>query len=129
VKTYRFPCGGTTGKCDSWDSFIDFELTDDEAARLEASARAEFCWHLDEDESISDICQKIERFIFEENKRMMIGDGRLSELRADWKYAHPDADEDDIPSDDDLVRGEMGSWSVSYPQELQDFEEEEEEEE
>ena len=58
MKTYKFPYGGA-----DWDSFVEFELTEEEAARLEASAKAEPRWHLDEDEAISDICKKIKQFI------------------------------------------------------------------
>ena len=123
MRTYVFPYGGTIGKCETWDSEIEFELTDEEAERLEASARKEPRWHLNEDEAISDICKKIEAFILEENKRIMIEDGRLDELREEWE----DADKEDIPSDDELVDEDMGMWHVMYPEELQDLEEEAEE--
>ncbi|MBR2822757.1 MAG: hypothetical protein IKE24_03635 [Clostridia bacterium] len=81
MKTYEFPYGGSTGKNDTWDSSICFDLTDEESERLEESARKEPRWRLDEDEAISDICEKIEHFIFEENKRMMIEDGRMPTRR------------------------------------------------
>ena len=97
MKTYVFPYGGSTGPGDTWDSFIEFELTDEEATRLEASSRAKPRWRLDEDEAISDICHKIEQFIFEENERMMKNNGRLSEVRETWKYFHKDVDEKEIP--------------------------------
>lgn len=118
MKTYVFPYGGSTGPGDTWDSSIEFELTEEEAKRLEASARAEPRWHLDEDETISDICQKIEQFVFEENKQIMRKDGRLKEARETWKYLHDDAD-GETPSDDELVSEEMGTWHVCYPEELE----------
>ena len=119
MKTYEFPYGGTIGKLETWDSSIEFELTDEEAARLEESARKESRWHLDEDEAISDICEKITQYIFEENKQMMIEDGRLDEIKEEYD------EDDDIPSDDEIVDEEMGIWHVSYPEELQGLEEDE----
>ena len=116
MKTYKFPYGGA-----EWDSFVEFELTDEEAGRLEASAKAKPRWHLDEDETISDICKKIELFICEENKRMMKDDGRLEEARETWKYFHKDSDEEYMPSDDELIDQEMGMWHVCYPEPLQDL--------
>ena len=120
MKTYVFPYGGTLGKCEGWDSEIEFELTDEEAARLEASARKEPRWHLDEDESLDDIRQKIEEYIFEENKRMMIEDGRIEELQ--------EFEENEDMTIDELVDEEMGTWHVSYPEELQGLDENEEDE-
>ena len=76
-----------------------------------------------EDDSISDICKKIERIIFEENKRMLIEDGRLDEIREDLEDEYED--EDEMPTDDELVEQEMGNWHVCYPKELQDLEAEE----
>ena len=121
MKTYTFPYGGTIGKLESWDSEIDVELTDEEAARLEASAHKESRWHLDEDEEISDICEKVESLIFEENKRMMIEDGRIEEVR--------EFEEDEDLSDDEIVEMEMGSWHAFYPEELQELEVEEDDKE
>lgn len=121
MKIYEFPYGGA-----EWDSFVEFELTDEEAVRLEAFAKAEPRWHLDEDVAISDIYRKIEQFIYEENKRMMKADGRLEEARETWKYFNKNADEEAMPSDDELLDEEMGIWHVCYPEALQALEEEEE---
>ena len=131
MKTYYFPYGGSSGKHDTWDSIIDVELTDEEAERLEASAKAEERWRLDEDPELQDIYDKVYDMIFDENKRMMKDDGRLKERRDDWENSHRnyyDEDEDpddfqefdaDVPTDDDLVDEELGSISISYPEELQ----------
>lgn len=122
MKIYEFPYGGA-----EWDAVIDFELTDDEAARLEASAQSKPRWHLNEDKAISDIFHKIEQAIYEENKQMMIKDGRLDEARETWKALNEDEDEEDMPSDDELVEEEMGTWHVCYPKHLQFLEKDEEE--
>lgn len=128
MKTYTFPYGGTTGKCDGWDSEIDFELTDEESARLEASARSKPRYYLDDDPAISDIFKKVERFIFEETKQTMLADGRMDELLEDWAYFHEGEPEEDAPSDDEMVEYDMGSWHVCYPVDLQYLDEEEDEE-
>jgi len=120
MKTYTFPYGGTIGKLESWDSEIDVELTDEEAARLEESARKEPRCHLSEDEEISDICEKVRTHALEENKQMMIEDGAIDDIREDEEY-------EDM-SDDEIVDMEMGSWDVYYPEDLQDLEAEDDEE-
>ena len=112
MKTYEFPYGGA-----EWDAVIDVDLTDEEAERLEASAHAEPRWHLNEDDAIHDICQKIVQIIYDENKRIMIEDGRLEELKEFYE------DEEEIPSDDELIEEEMGIWHVCYPKALQRLEE------
>lgn len=127
MKKFEFPYGGTLGPGDSWDSYVEYELTDEEAERLVASARVKPRWRLNEDPNISDICEKIENYIFEENKRMMIEDGRLEEERETWEYDHEDESDDEIPTDDELVDEAMGIWHVNYPEELQDLEEDQEE--
>lgn len=119
MKTYAFPYGGTIGKLETWDSEMDVDLTDEEAARLEASAHKEPRSYLNEDEEISDICEKVVSIIFEENKRMMIEDGRIEEVR--------EFEEDEDLSDDEIVDMEMGSWHAFYPEELQDLKVKEEE--
>lgn len=127
MKTYTFPVGGSQGKWESWDGTFDFALTDEEAARLEASAHTEPRWQLDEDPDIADICEKVEKAFWEHNKQMTIKDGRLKELRETWLYFNKNAREDEIPSDDELIGEDMGSWHVNYPEELQDLCEDEEE--
>ncbi len=127
MKTYEFPYGGDRGPHghDGWDSVIEFELTDEEAERLIASARAsEMCWHLDDDDAISDIRERIERRIIEETLEAI--PDRIEELREEWLEDNPDADEDEIPTDEELLEEEMGNWYVCYPDELQEMREEEE---
>ena len=65
MKTYSFLAGGSAGKGDTWDYDFDFDLTDEEGARLEASARKESRWHLDEDPEISDIYEKVYEAAFD----------------------------------------------------------------
>ena len=117
MKTYTFPYCGRNG-LEAWDSEIDIELTDEEAERLEASARKEDRWQLGEDPEIADICEKVEKLIFEENKRIMIEDGRIVEIR--------EMDDGEELSDDEIVEDEMGDWCAFYPDELQELDEEEE---
>ncbi len=121
MKTYEFPYGGA-----EWDAVIDIELTDEEVERLEVSAQAKPRWHLNEDKAIGDIFQKIEQAIYEKSKQMMIEDGRLDEARETWKDLNEDEDEEDMPSDDELVEEEMGTWHVCYPKHLQFLEKDEE---
>ena len=59
MKTYAFFVGGCAGKGDTWDYDLEVELTDEEAERLEASARKGSRWHLNEDPEISDIYDKV----------------------------------------------------------------------
>lgn len=66
MKTYTFPYAAVFGKMDSCDCQIDIELTDEEAQRLEQSAHAESRWRLDEDESISDIFDKVYAAIYKQ---------------------------------------------------------------
>ena len=117
MKTYTFPYGGNIG-LESWESEIDVDLTDEEAERLEASAMKEERWRLNEDPEIADICEKVHKLIFEENKRMMMEDGRIDEVR--------EIDDNEELSDDEIVDDEMGTWHAFYPADLQDLEEDEE---
>ena len=117
MKIYGFPYGN-----EEWDSVFECELTEDEAERLEASAHEEPRFHLNEDDAIADIYDRIEQLIFEANKRTMKEDGALEELREEYN------DESDDPmTDDDLVEMEMGDWFICYPEELQDLDPDEDE--
>lgn len=134
MKTYIFPYGGSSGKHDTWDSEIEVELTDEEAARLEASAVKDYRYGLDEDLELEDIYDKVYDLIFAANKVMMIEDGRLKERREDWEEDHriefdedddaPDSSDEfdeDVPTDDELIEEELGCVSISYPVELQNL--------
>ena len=59
MKKYTFPYGGNFGPGDSWGNDIEIELTDEEAARLEASARQEPRWRLNEDPDLQDIESRV----------------------------------------------------------------------
>lgn len=125
MKTYEFPYGGTGGPHghDSWDSVIEVELTDEEAARLEASARASgMCWHLEDDEAIDDIRERIERLIIVETLAAI--PDVIEELREEWLEDNPDAAEDEMPADEEFLMEDMGTWHVCYPEELQEMGEE-----
>ncbi len=102
MKTYSFFAGGSAGKGDTWSYDFDFELTDEEAARLEASARKEPRWHLDEDPEISDIYDKVYAAAYE-NELNNVDSDFIEELR------------DDYLSDDDNYEEpeyceELGCW-------------------
>ena len=61
---------------------------------------------------------------------MIIKDGRLKELRDTWEYFNnkkPPEKQEAVPSDDELIDRELDGFSISYPEVLQDYEEEEEE--
>ena len=122
MKTYTFPYAGR-----EWDSIIKIKLTDEEAERLEASAHVAPRWHLDEDPEIHDIAEKVDKEIREANMTMMVEDGRMAEAHNTWLYFHPEATEEDLPSDDEFLVEEMGNWHSCYPEELQDSEKEEDE--
>ena len=99
MKTYTFPYGSG-----EWDGTIDVDLTDDQAARLDASMEQEG-FHLDEDPALEDIWQKVHDQIIEETKAIMIKDGALEELREEY----PDLD------DDELISEDLGSFSICFP--------------
>lgn len=103
--------GGTLGKCESWDGTVDYELTDEEAMRLETAARKEPLLDFSDNEAIADIYEKVRTCAFEQNKKAM-GSFIIEELRRDNDYYAN-------LSDDQIVEEEMGQWSVDYPEELQ----------
>lgn len=111
MRKYIFPYSGSGGKGDTWEATIEIELDDEETERLEASAREEQRWNLDEDDELEDLYERIQNEILEANKQMMIDDGRLDELRED----EPDME------DDDLVDMELGCISIQFPEELQNL--------
>jgi len=127
MKKYTFPYGGSFGKGDSWDGENEFELTDEEASRLEASARKESRWHLDEDPEISDIYDKVYAFLYNNDIETLMKDKYwIEERRRDREYEGKEP-----ISDRELAEEYMDetSFNVCYPEELQDLEEESEDEE
>lgn len=118
MKIYTFPYGGSFGKGDSWDGANEVELTDEEAARLEASARKEPRWHLDEDPEISDIYDKVYDYLYNHDIEGIMTDEDLME---DLRDEHED-DEEPL-SDRELAEEYMDNttFHVCYPEELQDL--------
>ena len=126
MKRYEFPYGGSFGKGDSWDGVNEVELTDEEAARLEASARRAPRWHLDEDSEISDINDKVYKFLYNHDIETLMNDhGWIEERRSDRE-----CDGERPVSDRELVEEYMEgtSFHVCYPVELQDLEKDSENE-
>ena len=114
MKVFTFPYGGSFGGGDTWGNTIDIELTNKDAARLEASARQEARYDLDEDPEISDIhdlvykkaynqeIRNIPHFILDERRRDYYhGNTRISYHKLAVEYL-----------DDSTFR-------VRYPEELQ----------
>lgn len=129
MKTYTFPYGGSFGKLDSWDGANEVELTDEEAARLEASARKEPRWRLDEDPEINDIYEKVYEFLYNHDiEEVMKDEDLLEELRED--YESEDEDEEPL-SDRELAEEYMDNttFNVCYPEELQNLEDDTEDNE
>lgn len=116
MKTYEFPYG-----TNEWDAIISVDLTDDEAARLESSAKKgtmRMCW----DKDIDDIYKKVYQAAYELNKQMIVQDGRLKELRDTWEYFNnkkPPEQQTASPTDDELIEEELDGFCVSYPETLQ----------
>ena len=102
MKTYAFFVVGCAGKGDTWSYDLDVELTDEEAERLEASARKEPRWRLEEDPEISDIYDKVYEALLENEIKNVDEDHIADEL-------------DDYLSDDDNwedpeYSDELGCW-------------------
>ncbi len=116
MKKYTFPYGGSFGSGDSWDNEIDVELTNKNAARLEQSARKKSRWHLDEDPEISDIYDLVYKKAYNQELRN-IPDFILDELRRDNYRGSTKV------SNRKLAKEylEDSTFSVSYPEELQDL--------
>ncbi len=126
MKIYTFPYGGSFGKGDSWDSENEVELTDEEAVRLEASARKEPRWHLDEDPEISDIYDKVYEYLFNHDIETLMNDEYwIEEHRSDREYEGLEPISDRELAEEYM---EETSFHVCYPEELQDLEEESEDE-
>ena len=59
MKTFKFPYSGTGGPGDSWSGYTIVELTDEQAALLDASISSGSFDDIDEDPALDDICQKV----------------------------------------------------------------------
>ncbi len=106
MKTFDFPAWIRFGKLDGTDTFVTFELTDEEAERLIAVAHKGSYYGLDECEEVSDIHAKVYSAAVEQITR---------ELReSDWcKEAQ----------DESWRADELYDIGVNFPEELQDCEE------
>ena len=144
MKKFTFKTGGSWGKGDSWDGIFDFELTDEEAARLAESAKGKTewdVWDFQDDKAVSDIYEKVYTAEYE-NELQNIIDCQIEDLREEY------LDDDDNYGDPEYCE-EIGAWikkaapftdrdlaekyfedsslSVGYPEELLNEEEEEDE--
>ena len=110
MKTYTFPTGGSLGKWESWEGEVDFELTDEEVSRMKAAILADPDSSFSENEDLADIYQKVRAFALAENLKAMESINQVEELRRSSMY--------DGYTDLQIADEEMGSWSVSFPEEF-----------
>lgn len=86
MKAFTFETGGSWGRGDSWDGIFDFELTDEEAARLEAAAKGQSRWDFEDDEAVSDIYEKVYAAEYENELQNIIDSPDFSDIRDDYLY-------------------------------------------
>ena len=136
MKTYAFFVGGSAGKGDTWDYDLDVELTDEEAERLEASARKEPRWRLEEDPELRDIYDKVYSAMMEKEIKNVTKDQIADELddylSDDDNWENPEYSKEEgcwikksLPiSDRELAIRYLDnlSFNVCYPRDLQDLE-------
>jgi hypothetical protein len=122
MKTYTFPTQGSFGKGDSWDGEFTFTLSDDEAKRLQESARKEsrYWCSLSDDPDIADIEAKVLKASREKDIRNMLKDKELVQEQREWY-------EDDVgeeASDKEVIEWylDQTSYEIMYPEELQQLE-------
>lgn len=110
MKGYEFPAWCSFGKGDSGESIVYFELTDEEAARLEATAKDPDIYYdgFYEAEDLADIYKKVYAAAVEQI---------TDELR--------DADLD-IPADENWEADDTYAVGVEFPTEFEDLFEEDE---
>ena len=136
MKTYAFFVGGSAGKGDTWSYDLDVELTDEEAERLEASARKEPRWRLEEDPEIEDIYDKVYEAMME-NEIKNVPDDLLGEEIDDFlsdndNWEDPEYSEEEgcwIKKTIPMTERELAiryldnlTFNVCYPRDLQDLE-------
>lgn len=90
MKTYEFPYGSG-----EWGSVISVELTDSEAATLEASMETDEYFHLSDDPALAEIEEKVRAAIFAATRQQLIDNGE--------------------DSDDEAVENELGYYHVCLP--------------
>lgn len=121
MKEYEFPYYVSFGKNDSVDCIVDCTLDDEQAERLEASARVEPRWRLSEDDSISDIYDVVYEEILELEKSNLMDDTSVVEDYLSWE---PDYDPAKPITEEDIDKYiDSLNIGINYPEELQDIEE------
>ncbi len=121
MKKYVFPTGGSFGSGDTWEGEFAFELSDQDADRLEASAREKPRGWLDEDPEIADIEENVRRAAYMANvKELVMNKGFIQEQRAEYEKTTEAKGADDLA----IIRWYMEniSFRVMYPEELRDLE-------
>ena len=146
MKKFTFKTGGSWGRGDSWDGIFEFELTDDEAARLAESAKGKTewdVWDFKDDKSVSDIYDKVYAAEYENELKNII-DCQIGDLIEEYL-------DDDDHFEEPTYCEEIGAWikkavpfterelaeayfensslSVGYPEELLGCDENEDEDE
>ena len=141
MKTYTFPYNILSGKFDCVSTSIDVDLSDENAERLERSAREESRVFLSEDEKLADIYDQVLSAIIEEQIDYYRSDPMdvIDYLAEEYDYDEDDeddewdddqeSDEPDYSSDvtDDQIEEylECFDFPIFYPKELQSLREDE----
>lgn len=109
MKNYTFPTGGSFGRGDSWEGIFEFELTDEEAARLAVAAKGKSRWDFEDDESVSDIYDKVYAAEYENELQNIINSPDFSDIRDEYLY-------DNDNYEDPEYSEELGAWiRKAYP--------------
>ncbi len=120
MKKYVFPTSGSFGSGDSWEGEFAFELSDQDAERLEASAREEPRGWLNEDPEIADIEENVRRAAYMANVKELVRNGDfVQEQRECYEKATGLKEAADLT----IIRWYMegASFGVMYPVELQEL--------
>lgn len=117
MKSFIFPYYISFGKGDSVDCEISIELTEEDAARLVASANEGGRFRLSEDERIKDIYDMVFTAIMDREKQALMDDPEPVEDALSW--------EDDYDPDAEITEEQIDAYldeldmDVNYPEELQ----------
>lgn len=93
MKTYEFVISGSGGKGDSWEGTIDVELSEEDYARVIASAKKGF-GHMCDDDEISDIYEKIYAKAIDDNIKYQ--QDMIEEYREDYELPEDASDREVI---------------------------------
>lgn len=126
MKIVTFPYCVSFGKGDNSESEVDVKLTEKENSRLERSARKEPRWQLDEDETLEDIYEKVYAAIVKQNQEVFTEEPDIAEEMLEWCDWYEPGTE---------ITGEVIERyleelhvCINYPEELQNFEDDENDE-